>query len=69
MKKLKLLSLKKQNKFSFFLWYNYKGDNMKNKLGIFISVISIILFAIYIDYDYAKRTNKLPKLVLIIVVI
>lgn len=36
---------------------------MKNKLGIFISVISIILFAIYIDYDYAKRTNKLPKLV------
>lgn len=37
---------------------------MKNKVGIIASLILVILFAIYIDYDYAKRMNKLPKLVI-----
>lgn len=36
---------------------------MNNKIGIIISILIIILFAIYIDYDYAKRNNQLPKLV------
>ena len=37
---------------------------MKNKMGIIVSLILIILFAIYIDYDYAKRKKQLPKLVI-----
>lgn len=36
---------------------------MNNKIGIIISILIIILFAIYIDYDYAKRNNQLPKFV------
>lgn len=33
---------------------------MKNKIGIIISIILIIAFIIFIDYDYAKKKGKKP---------
>lgn len=37
---------------------------MKNKVGIIVSVLLVFLFFVYIDYDYAKKNNKVPRFVI-----
>ena len=44
--------------------YNLYGDYMKNKVGIIVSIVLVFLFVVFIDYDYSKRNNKVPKLVI-----
>ena len=44
--------------------YNLYGDYMKNKVGIIVSIFLVFLFVVFIDYDYSKRNNKVPKLVI-----